>query len=66
MPSMLSWATCFHRPLSGIHVYRDPMHPRALTSDDKAVGRVDKAISKVGKAVKQVDKAVEWVDKAVG
>ena len=65
MPSMLSWATCFHGSFSGIHVYKDPMHPRTFTSDDKAVGWVDKAIAKVDKAVERVDKAVEWVDKAV-
>ena len=58
-PSMLSWATWFNGPLSGIHVYRGPMHPRAFTSDDKAVGRVAKEVG-------QVDKEVYLDDMAVG
>ena len=63
---MLSWATCFHRPFSGIHVYRGPMHPRTFTLDDKAVGQVYKAVAQVDKAVKRVEKAVRRVDKSVG
>ena len=48
-PSMLLWATCFHRPFSGIHVYKGPMHLRAFTSDDKAVGWIDKLVAQVDK-----------------
>ena len=50
-PSMLSGATCFHRPFSGIHIYRGPMHPRTFNSDDKAVRWVDKLVAQVDKAV---------------
>ena len=64
-PSMLSWATWFNGPLSGIHVYRGPMHPRTFTLDDKAVGQVYKAVTQVDKAVKRVEKAVRRVEKAV-
>ena len=56
-PSMLLWATCFHGPFSGIHVYEGPMHPRAFNSDDKAVGWVDKLVAQVDKAVVQGETA---------